>query len=263
MAAWPGQYQAEADRGREPHRADHVEILGPISERERLAADVAIGVDERLAAERLEGRAERGQARDRRLGERRGQRRRGALVQARRPVGRASVDTPHLDDAGRDQERDGLKPLLHLGDGPRQIGLERLGREHAMGNAAEREELRRDLSHQDVLGSIVALVAAPGHQEQRGQSVHQRERGERVEAGAESRVLHENRRAASGEPRAGREPDGDVLTHGRDIRDPRMRLERRDEVLDQRARDPGGEIDAMTLEEIGELRSGNTHRDRV
>src|SRR5206468_6407374 len=114
-----------------------------------------------------------------------------------------------------------------------------------------------------VLRGVLALVAAPGHEEQRRQSVHQRQRGERVEAGAEPRVLHEDRRAAPREPRASGEPDRDVLAHGRHVRDPRMRLERRDEVLDERARVARGEVDPVLLEEIREPGSGDAHADTI
>ncbi len=258
---WPGQREAESDGGRHAHRADHVEVLRPVAERERLSTDVAISVDDRLAAERLERGAERGQARDPGLGDDRERRRLLAAISGRRPVGRRSVSVAHLDDARRDQERDRLEPLLHLRDGPGEIGLDRSDRKHPVGDATEREELRRDIAHQDVLRGVLALVAAPGHEEQRRQSVHQRQRGERVEAGAEPRVLHEDRGAAPGEPRAGGEPDRDVLSHGRHVRDPRMRLECRDQILDERARDARGEIDAVTLEQIGELCSGDAHDD--
>src|SRR5262249_61012161 len=63
----PGTGGPGPDGRRHAHRADHVEVLRPIAERERLAANVAVGVHDRLAAEGLEGGAERGQPRDARL----------------------------------------------------------------------------------------------------------------------------------------------------------------------------------------------------
>src|SRR3989442_1478598 len=63
-AVGPRQREAEADGGGQSHRADHVEVLRPVADRERLAADVAVGVHDRLAADRLARRRDRGQPRD-------------------------------------------------------------------------------------------------------------------------------------------------------------------------------------------------------
>jgi hypothetical protein len=63
-AVWHRERDPEADGGGHAHRADHVEVLHPILDRERLAADVAVGVDHRLALERGHRRAQRLEARD-------------------------------------------------------------------------------------------------------------------------------------------------------------------------------------------------------
>jgi hypothetical protein len=129
-----------------------------------------------------------------------------------------------------------------------------------MRQSEQLQQPRRDLAHQEVLGRILAAVPAPRDDDQGRQAVHQRQRGQRVEARAQSRVLHQQRRALAGEPGPRGEPDRDVFLHGGDVRQSRMRLENRDQVLDHRAGDTGEEIVSLPLEEIGEPSAGNLHR---
>src|SRR5262249_37530054 len=137
-----------------------------------------------------------------------------------------SMSAALLDDTRQHQERDRLQALLHLGNGPNEIGLDRGGREHAMRNTAKGEELEQDLAHQDVLRNVLALVAAPRDEEENRQPIHQKQRGERVETGAEPRVLHKDRQTTPGEPRADGQSDRDVLADGRHVWHTWMCLER-------------------------------------
>ena len=59
---------AQADRGGHAHRADTVDVLDPVLDRERLATDVAVGVNPRLGRQRREGGAQGFEAGDARGG---------------------------------------------------------------------------------------------------------------------------------------------------------------------------------------------------
>src|SRR5262245_65013352 len=122
-----------------------------------------------------------------------------------------------------------------------------------MRDAEQFEEARRDLAGQDVLGGIAAAEAAPGDEQERRKSVHERQGRKRVEACAEAGVLHDHRGPAAAEPGAGGEPDGDVLAHRRNPGSGPITLERDDEGLDQRAGNARVEVEAVAVEKRGEL----------
>jgi hypothetical protein len=105
-----------------------------------------------------------------------------------------------------------------------------------------------------VLGRVLAL-AAPGDQQQGGQAVEQRQRGERVEAGAESGVLHEHAGAPTREPRARGDADPHVLAHRGHVGPggAGRTFEGGDQPLEQGAGDAREEVEAMFVEEAEEL----------
>jgi hypothetical protein len=124
-------------------------------------------------------------------------------------------------------------------------------------DAEQVEERRGDGTGQDVLRRILAPVTPPRHDEQRGKPVHQRQRRERVQARAEPGVLHEHARPPAREPGAGGEADGGVLAHGGDVRGPSPLLEHGDDVLDERARHAGEEVEAVTFEQRRDVVTGD------
>src|SRR5215813_11291011 len=166
-----GDGEAEADGRGKAHRADHVEVLTPVAQREGLAAHVAVGVHDGLAADALAGGGDGVEARKLRV-ERRWERRGARRLDGRRATRcgmRRSV--PRLADlhhTRRHQERYGLHQTVHRLYGPREIGLQRVRGEHPMGDLQELEEPRRDLAGEDVLGSVLAPMTAPGHHEEGG-----------------------------------------------------------------------------------------------
>jgi hypothetical protein len=124
-----------------------------------------------------------------------------------------------------------------------------------MGDAQELEETRRDLAHQDVLGGVPATEAAPGDDQQGREAIHQRQGRQRVQAGAEPRILHDHHRSPPAEPGARGQPDRDVLADRRNPGGGPIALERPDEALDQRAGHAGVEVEALTIETSGEVGS--------
>ena len=156
----------------ESHGADHVEVLGAIAERERLPADVAVGVDRGLAPERLPGCREGGAAREarcERCRQRRGRARGVAAIGGRGRANAARPSMARLDDARRDEERHRLHRLRPWWRPPsRDRASNPVGSEHAVRNPEQVEQARRDLAHQEMFGGVLAGIAAPGHQEEDG-----------------------------------------------------------------------------------------------
>src|SRR5262249_4297388 len=127
----------------------------------------------------------------------------------------------------------------------------------AIRDTEEIEEAGGDLAHELMLGRVLAAVAAPRHDAQRGQSVHERQGGEGVEARAETRVLHDDRWPSARQPGACGDADGDVLPHGGHVGQARPALEGCDDALDEGARNPGEEIEARADQSLGEAGPGH------
>src|SRR5439155_39182 len=161
------------------------------------------------------------------------------------------------EQPGRHDERDGGVPGPELTARPRDRVVDPVRREHAIRNPEEIEEPGSDLAHEQMLGRVLASVAAPRHDAERRQSVHEREGGERVEARAEPRVLHDDRGPSAGQPGAPGHADGDVLAHRGDVGQARPALEGRNHPLDERAGDTREEVEARADQSLGEGGSGH------
>src|SRR5882724_798486 len=105
-------------------------------------------------------------------------------------------------------------------------------------------------------------MTTPGHEEEGGEAIHERKRGEGVEAGAEPGVLHQHGRSPPREPSARGQSDRNVFARRRNIRQARMALEGSDQILDQRAGHAGEEVESAPLEKLGELRPGHSHSSK-
>src|SRR5256885_40708 len=81
-----------------------------------------------------------------------------------------------------------------------------------------------------------------------------------MEAGAEAGVRHQARGASAGDPCAGRQSDRNVFTRRGNIGQGGVSLEHRDQILDQRARHAGEEVESLPLEEQRERSPGHRHR---
>src|SRR5262249_61389376 len=128
----------------------------------------------------------------------------------------------------------------------------------AIRDPEEIEEPGSDLAHEQVLRRVLASMAAPRHDAERRQSIHERERGERVEARAQPRVLHDDRGPSAGQPGAPGHADGDVLAHRGDVGQARPALEGRNHPLDERAGDTREEGEARADTVLGEGVAGYT-----
>ena len=161
-----------------------------------------------------------------------------------------------VQNARRQQQRHGLAQAHGLGTGPGNVGAPAPALEYAVRHSHEIEKWPRDLAHHDVLRGVLTLEAAPGHEQHGGQAVEKRKGDQRVRAGAEPRVLHDHGRQAAAEPGAGRQPERNVLADGRNVGFPtaaRTALEGRDHAFGKRAGDTGEEVEALGVEEVGEL----------
>src|SRR5690606_5265747 len=70
-------------------------------------------------------------------------------------------------------------------------------------------------------------------------------------------VLHDHRGAPAAEPGAGGEPQRHVLARRRHVGEARMRLERPQEPLDERAGDAGEEVVPEPFEDLGQVAAGH------
>src|SRR4029453_6815900 len=93
-------------------------------------------------------------------------------ITGRSSAGRGgAAETRGRAEGGGGEERDRKLARVKLASGPGQVLLDRIGAQHAVGDAEQIEEPGRDLAHQNVLGSVLALIPAPGHQQQRRHAV--------------------------------------------------------------------------------------------
>src|SRR5262249_56743823 len=76
----------------------------------------------------------------------------------------------------RYDKRDGRLLCLELAAGPGDRAIDVVWREHAIRDTEKIEEPGGDLTHEQMLGRVLAAVAAPRHDVERGQSIHERQR---------------------------------------------------------------------------------------
>src|SRR5439155_1298067 len=91
------------------------------------------------------------------------------------------------------------------------VRLERLRPGRTVRDAEEVQEVRQGTSHDQVLGGILAAVAAPGDEQQARDPVEEVEGAEGVQRHAEPRVLHDDDRQPAPEVGAGRHAERGVL----------------------------------------------------
>src|SRR5262249_21569039 len=208
---------------------------------------VAVGADDELVAEGFRGRRDGLHARHLR-------RQRWRCVWGDRTTTRLARWWSRLieEQLGRHDERDGRRLCHQLTARPRDRIIDGVRREYAIRDTEKIEQAGRDLAHELMLGRVLAEVAAPRHDAQRRQSVHERQGGEGIEARAEARVLHDNRWPSAGQPGARGHADRDVLPHGGHVGQARPALEGCDHALDERARNPGEEIETRADQSLGE-----------
>ena len=125
------------------------------------------------------------------------------------------------------------------------------------------EQSRRDLAREDVLRRVLAAVAAPGHDEQRGSPYMSESEASalRLVPSPEFCISTAGRRPANQAPRG--QPDRDVFARGGDLRQTRVSLERRDQVFDQRARHPAKKSKPAALQDRGKFGAGHGHGRQV
>src|SRR5437762_759979 len=117
-------------------------------------------------------------------------------------------------------------------------------------DAEELEQARQYLAHDEMLGGVLALVAPPGHEQQRRDAVEEVQRPERVERHAETRVLHDDDRRPPGEVGAGRHAERRVLARLAEVE--LTALELGEQGLHQRAGHPHEEVEASGEEAVDE-----------
>jgi hypothetical protein len=86
----------------------------------------------------------------------------------------------------------------------------------------EIEEPRQDGAHDEMLGRVLALEAAPGDEEEARHAIEDVQGSERVQRHAEPRILHHHDGHAAAEVRARRHAERGVLARLAEVRATRL-----------------------------------------
>ena len=118
--------------------------------------------------------------------------------------------------------------------------------ETGMGNAQSLQKLRRDFTHEHMLGLVVECrLTAPGNDEECGDTKREIERGQRVHGIAEPRVLAHHDGSPAGQPGTSGDRHGLALARRADI----VEAPITDNAIDQRCEEAAGHtgIEGKTL----------------